>query len=96
MKPPVRRIVVFGGAVFAETKVRHRRERPIVGDAFDDGEPRPAVGAIDEGVQVTPVGGIEQFAQAIRASETSGEMGMKSPGWRSKMTISKVVKPFGR
>ena len=51
----------------AHREARHRRQRPVVGDAADDREPRAAVRAVDERVAVAAVGGVEQLAQAVVA-----------------------------
>ena len=56
----------------------HGRQRPVVGDAVDNGKARAAVGAIDKGVQMAPVMRIEKLLQAIvaggdvRGDERSG------------------------
>ena len=41
--------------------------RPVVRHAAHDGEARPAVRAVDEGVAVAAVGGVEQLAKAVGA-----------------------------
>ena len=45
----------------------HGGRRPVVRQAADDGEPGPAVGAVDERVPVTPVGRVEQLGEAALA-----------------------------
>ena len=49
-------VVVFGRAPLAHRERRHGRQRPVVGHVADDGEPGPAVGAVDERVPEPPVG----------------------------------------
>ena len=60
-------VVVFGGARLAHRERRHGRHRPVVGHIPDDGEPGPAVGAVDERVPEPPVGRIDELAQAVGA-----------------------------
>ena len=68
---------VVGGLVLALAVGAHREPGhggvgPVVGDVAHDGEARPAVGAVDERVPVTPVGGVEQLAQAVGAGGRVG------------------------
>ena len=72
METPVRRIFVLGAAVSAERKSAHRGLGAVVGDIQNDGEARSAVGAVDERVAITAVGGIEELAQAIVAHRHVG------------------------
>ena len=58
---------VLARAERAHREIAHRRVGSIVRDALDDGVPRPAVGAVDERVGVSRVGGVGQFGQAIAA-----------------------------
>ena len=67
VEPPVRRVVVFGGAVRAHREARHRGQRPVIGHITDDREPRPAVRAVDERVPEPPVARVGQLGQAVRA-----------------------------
>jgi hypothetical protein len=64
---PVGGVVVLGGAPLAHAKRGHGRERPVVGDILDDGEPGTAVSAVDKRVPVPPVGRVGELAQAVRA-----------------------------
>ena len=73
--PPIRRILVLRPARAAHLEPRHRRQRPVVGDAAHDREPRAAVGAVDERVAVAPVGRVEQLAQAVVACRRVGSDG---------------------
>ena len=57
--------MVFGLARSAHGKARHGGQRAVVGHAGDDREPRPAVGAVDERICITPVGRVGQFGQAL-------------------------------
>jgi hypothetical protein len=72
MKAPVRRIVILRRTRFAHHEFAHRGARPVVGERLDNGETRPAVGAVGEGVSITPVRRIGNVTQAIRAG---GEVG---------------------
>lgn len=65
VEPAVQWVEVLPLALPAHGEPGHRGGGPVVGDVPDDGEPRPAVGAVDEGMAVTPVGGVEQFGQAV-------------------------------
>ena len=72
VEAPVGRVLVLGGAARAQLEARHRRQRPVVGDAAHDREARAAVGAVDERVAVAAVGGVEQLAQAVVAGRGVG------------------------
>jgi len=67
VEAPVGRIVVLGLAGLAHPEIPHGRPRTVIGDIFDDGEPRSAVRAVDEGISVPPVPGIEQLGEAVLA-----------------------------
>ena len=60
-------IGIFGGAGGTHGERAHRRVCAIVGKRIDDGEARPAVGAVDEGIVVAAVAGVEELAQAVGA-----------------------------
>ncbi|CCB78256.1 protein of unknown function [Streptantibioticus cattleyicolor NRRL 8057 = DSM 46488] len=64
VEPPVRGVGVLGGAPPAHRERRHRGGGAVVGQRGDDGEPRAAVRAGDEGVAVAPVAGGGQLGQA--------------------------------
>ena len=72
VEPPVGRVGVLAGAVGAHPEAGHRRQWTVVRDAGDHGEPRPAVGAVDERVAVAPVGRVPQLGQAVRAGGRVG------------------------
>jgi len=61
----IRRGFVFGTAVVAEREIGHRGVGPVVGHGGDDGVARAALGAIDEGIAVTPFMGIVQLFHAV-------------------------------
>ncbi len=63
---------VLAGTVVAHGEAGHRRGGAIVGQRADDGEPGPAVGAVDERVPVAPVGRVAQFGRAVRAHRDVG------------------------
>ena len=64
----VERVGVFGGATLAHGEILHGRARAIVGQRVDDGEARPAIGTVDEGVAEAAVVRVEQFRRAVVAS----------------------------
>ena len=67
MESAIRWVGVFALAVGAEWKTRHGCLRSIVGDVFDDGEARAAVGAVDERIMIAAVSWGEEFTQAVWA-----------------------------
>ena len=67
VETPVERVVIFRLAGRAHLERRHRRVGPVVGDVLNDGEARPAVRAVSEGVAIAPVGRIENLRQAVVA-----------------------------
>ena len=72
VKATIGRVVILPPAFVAHLEARHRRGRPVVGDAGDDREPRPAVGAVDERVAVPAIRGVEQLRQALPAGGRVG------------------------
>jgi hypothetical protein len=68
----VERILVLGLAAVAHPEAGHRGQRPVVGDAADDREARPAVGAVDERIAVAAIGGVPQLGQAVGAGRGVG------------------------
>ena len=54
-------VVIFPFAVRAHGEAPHGGQRPIVGHVPHDGEARAAVGAVDEGVAVSPVLRVQQL-----------------------------------
>jgi len=56
-----------GRPVLATAEGGHGGVRPVVGHVGNDGEPRPAVGAVDERVRIPPVRGVDEFGQAVGA-----------------------------
>ena len=60
-------VVVFPRAGFAHLEGRHSGVAALVGSLLQNAEARAAVGARDEGVAVTPVGGVEEFFAAVFA-----------------------------
>jgi hypothetical protein len=84
-------MLVFGLAGRALGEPAHRGVDAVVGNAFDDAEARPAMGAVDEGIAVAPVAGIVQFAQAGRAG---GEIGHHHGGRRTPVIAGQDAKRF--
>ena len=72
VKAPVKWVAILGGALGAHGKAVHGRGHSVVRQRPDDGKARPAVGAVDKGVVIASVGGVEQFAQAV---VTGGDIG---------------------
>ena len=68
MKPSVHRIVIFALAGRAQREAVHRCVATVVRDLLNNGVSWTTVGAIDEGVTVTSIRGVEQFSQTIFAS----------------------------
>jgi hypothetical protein len=90
MEAPVSRVVVFRLASRAHRELRHGGLRPVVGNTARDREPRPAVGAVQEGIPVAPVAWVQQFAQAVRASRGIGW----NPGaYRPQTSLTTIRKP---
>ena len=72
VEAPIARIVVLGAAALAHREPRHRRQRPVVGDAPHDREARPAVGAVDERIAVAAIAGVEKLGEAVGAGRRVG------------------------
>ena len=70
MEAAVERVVVFCLASRAHGKDLHGCLFAIIRDILHDGEAGAAVGAVDEGVAIAPVGRVEQFAKAVVAGRT--------------------------
>ena len=67
MEAPVGGVGVFACAFGAHREGRHGGGGTVVGQGSDDREARAAVGAINEGVAVAPVGWVALFGRAVRA-----------------------------
>ena len=67
MEATVARVVVLAGAVGAHGEARHGRRPTIVGNVADDGETRPAIRAVREGVLPAAIARVEHLAQAVGA-----------------------------
>src|SRR6201995_2366812 len=67
MKSSIEGIVIFVVALRAHREMLHRSVPAIVGQCFDDGESRPAIGAVRERITVSSILGIEHFAKTICA-----------------------------
>ena len=80
VEAPVGRVVVLAGALGAEGEGGHGGVGPVVGEAEGDGEPGPAVGAVDERVPVAAVTGVGQFSQAVVAHGQVGGQEGDGPG----------------
>src|SRR5580765_445687 len=56
VKAPIARIVILRAAIGAHLEFRHRGLLAVVGRAFDDRQPRTAIGAVEKGITVAAVG----------------------------------------
>ena len=65
MKPSIERVFVFSFAIRTHGKRRHRCLWSVVRNIFDDGETWSAVGAVDEGITIAAVVGVEHLTQAV-------------------------------
>ena len=84
MKPPVPWIPVLLRAGRAHGEPGHRGPGPVVRDVPDDGEPRPAVRAVDERIAEPPVTRVGQLTQAVRARRGVGRhQGLPGPARRA-------------
>src|SRR5262245_48177827 len=72
VKAPVRGIVILPTAFVAHREHAHSGIRTIVRQAFDNSEPRSAVGAVGKWVEVAAIRRIKDFRQTIR---TGGDIG---------------------
>ena len=72
VKTPVEWVGILRGALGAHGKTIHRRGRSVIRQRSDDGKAWAAVSAVDKGVVIASVGGIEQLAQAIVAGGDIG------------------------
>jgi hypothetical protein len=72
VKAAVQRIFVLGLARRTHRKHGHRGLRTVVGNAPRNREARAAVGAVDEGIQVTTVVWIKQLPKTIGADSDVG------------------------
>ena len=68
VKTTIAGIEIFRGTVIVEQPVFHGGVRPVVRQSQHDGVARPAIGAVDVGIQVARIGGIEEFFQALIAN----------------------------
>ena len=65
MKTPIRRVLILPLTIRAHRKLRHRRPRPVIRHAADDGIPRTAIRAVDERIPVPAVRRRQKLAPAI-------------------------------
>jgi hypothetical protein len=67
MKTPVQGIVVLPSAVVAHVKNSHGGFWPVIRNIADYGVPWPTIGAVDKGIEVSPVLLVKEFLEAIAA-----------------------------
>src|ERR1700690_1714451 len=72
MKAPIHRIYVFGGAMSIERPSGHRGVGAIVWQTANDAVARPAVRAINIGIMMAAIVGVEEFLQALFANRQGG------------------------
>ena len=72
VKTPVEWVDILRSALGTHGKTIHRRGRSVIRQRSDDGKAWAAISAVDKGVVIASVGGIEQLAQAI---VTGGDIG---------------------
>ena len=65
VKTPVEWVGILRGTLGTHGKTIHRRGRSVIRQRSDDGKAWAAVSAVDKGVVIASVGGIEQLAQTI-------------------------------
>ena len=70
---PVRGVGVFALTLVAHAEMAHRCARPVVRERLDDGVARAALGAVNEGVAVSPVVRVAQLSATGRAGGEVGE-----------------------
>ena len=58
-------VVELGQAIGTHGEPGHGGVRPVVGDAADDRPARSAIGAVGEGVTTSPIGRVQNLAQAV-------------------------------
>ncbi len=67
MKTAVQRILIFLAALRTHREICHRSLGPVIGNVFNNGKTRPAVGAVGKGISITPVGRVPDLSLAIFA-----------------------------
>ena len=72
VKTPVEWVGILRGTLGTHEETVHRCGRSVIRQRSDDGKAWPAVSAVDKGVVIASVGGIEQFTQAIVAGGNIG------------------------
>ena len=65
METPVPWIFIFSAAGGTQGKGGHGSVGSVIGNFSDDGHPRPAVGAVGEGIVKAPIAGRKNISQAI-------------------------------
>ena len=95
VKPSIRWVGVFAFAIGAHWEVRHRGFWAVVGNVFDDGEARSAVGAVDEGITIAAVVWVEAFRAGSRDKwKHQARWAGSAPSTDSEWRMSKEVNPL--
>jgi hypothetical protein len=76
MKPPIAGIMVFCSTTGTHGENLHGGALSIIGDVLNNAVPRPAIGAIEEGVEISAVLGGEELTEAIgTCRQVGGDQG---------------------
>jgi hypothetical protein len=67
MKTSIKRIIIFAGAVVTHSKDCHGGFGPVIRNVVNDGVSWPAVGAVNERIEVSSVLWVKEFLEAIAA-----------------------------
>jgi hypothetical protein len=67
MKASVKRVMIFAGAIATHGKDCHGGFEPVIGNVVNDSVSWPAVGTVNERIEVSPVLRIKEFPEAIAA-----------------------------
>src|SRR5258708_1256040 len=73
MKPAISRIVVLSLASRAHGEALHGSTDAVIGKSLNNSETRAAIGAIGEGITITPVIFIKYLSQTIRTGRDVGQ-----------------------
>ncbi len=72
MKAAVQRVFIFTLAIGTHQKGVHGGPVPVIGNIFNNGETRAAIGAVGEGVTETPVRWVKYLSPAVGAGGQVG------------------------
>ena len=95
VEAPVGGVVVLGRAGRAQGEPAHGGIGPVVGKAQGDGEPRPAVGAVDERVARPAVAGSNISARQSSQAAMSGDTNVRTVPRPRLSTMANPLPPCG-